>query len=107
MALSETLSLCAACKGAEQSQPFGDGVEVFKIAGKIFAAVSARGVCVKTPDVETAGLLIEMGRAVKAPYFHASWVLVPHGVEELAERIACSHALIRASLPKKLQAGFL
>lgn len=107
MGLSETLSLCAARTGAEQSQPFGEGVEVFKIAGKIFAAVSADGVCVKTQDVETARLIIEMGRGGKAPYFHASWVLVPHGVEELAERIATSHALIRASLPKKLQAGLL
>lgn len=105
MPLPQTLLLCAQHPGAEQSQPFGDGVEVFKLAGKIFAAVSDAGVCVKTADVETARLVIEMGRAVKAPYFHASWIMVPHAAEELAERIATSYALIRASLPKKVQAG--
>lgn len=105
MPLPQTLLLCAQYAGAEQSQPFGEGVEVFKLAGKIFAAVSATGVCVKTADVETARLVIEMGRAVKAPYFHASWIMVPHEAEELAERLATSYALIRASLPKKVQAG--
>ena len=37
------------------------------------------GVSVKTPDTETAGLLIEMGRAERAPYFHRSWVRIPWG----------------------------
>ena len=100
--------LCASHQGGEQSQPFGPGADVWKLGGKIFAVTSDQGTVVKTESVETAALVIEMGRAVKAPYFHASWMLVPHGQvldDELAERIATSYALIRASLPKKVQAA--
>lgn len=101
-------ALCAPFAGVELSQPFGPESEVWKVAGKIFAVTSAAGTCVKTDSVETAALVIEMGRAERAPYFHRSWVLVPHGrveEDELAERIACSYALIRASLPRKVQAA--
>jgi predicted DNA-binding protein (MmcQ/YjbR family) len=53
-------------------------------------------------------LLIETGRAIRAPYLHASWARFPFGrVEdnELKDRITTSYRLIRAGLPKKLQAG--
>ena len=105
MTFDATLALCAAHPATAQSQPFGPGVEVFKVGEKIFAAVSDQGVCVKTADTDTARLIIEMGRGARAPYFHASWVLIGHEVAELAERIATSYALIRASLPKQVQAA--
>ena len=100
-------SLCTRHPGAELSQPFGPGTDVWKIGGKIFSVTGPDGTALKTDSVETAALVIEMGRAVRAPYFHASWILLPYGQvpdEELGERIAKSYALIRASLPKKLQA---
>lgn len=65
------------------------------------------GVSVKCVDVETAQLLIEMRRAARAPYLHASWVLVPWGVvseDELRERVDISYRIIRSGLPKKVQA---
>jgi predicted DNA-binding protein (MmcQ/YjbR family) len=105
---AEANLLCASHPGAAVSQPFGPDVDVWKVGAKIFAAVSAAGVVTKTNSTETAALVIEMGHGLRAPYFHASWVLVPFASvppAELAERIATSYGLIRGSLPKKLQAG--
>lgn len=61
------------------------------------------GVSVKTDGVETAEMLIAAGVAVRAPYFHASWVNLPWGTaeEELRHRLARSYALVRAGLPKR------
>ncbi|MEO8240997.1 MAG: hypothetical protein ABI832_01730, partial [bacterium] len=59
-------------------------------------------------DADTAALLIDMGRAERAPYMHKTWVRIPWGVveeAELRERITTSYQLIRATLPKKVQAG--
>ena len=101
-------ALCARHPGGETSQPFGPGTDVWKVGAKIFAVTSDKGTAVKTDSTDTAALVIDMGRAVRAPYFHASWMLVPHGLvpdAELADRIATSYDLIRASLPKKVQAA--
>ena len=100
----------ATLPGAAHSDPWGGGHDAWKVGGKLFAVVGAmedHGVAVKCPDVETAALLIEMGRALKAPYFHARWVRLPWGLvseDELRERIGASYAIIRASLPRKVQA---
>lgn len=100
-------SLCAALPGADLTRPFGPETDVWKIGGKIFAAlgVDASGVCVKCADVETAEMLRAIGAFGKAPYFHRSWVLVPLATEpaEMEHRIRQSYDLIRASLPKKLR----
>ena len=66
------------------------------------------GVDVKCADIDTAALLIDMGRALNAPYFHKSWVRIPFGLveaDELRERLTTSYLIIRASLPKKVQAA--
>ncbi len=103
--------ICAAFPGAAVSDPWGGGHDAWKVGGKMFACVGARedhGVSVKCPDTETAQLLIEVGHALRAPYFHASWVRIPWGLvpdEELAGRLETSYRLIRAGLPKKLQAA--
>lgn len=103
-------AICAALPGAEVSDPFGGGHDVWKVGGKIFAIVGAmdQGVSVKTPDIETAAFLIEMGRGRRAPYLHRSWVMVPWGVaqaDELRDRLEGSYALIRGKLPRKVQAA--
>ena len=77
----------------------------------MFAGVGARddhGVDVKCADVETAAMVIEMGHGLRAKYLHASWVTVPFGLvgdDELRERILTSYRLVRAGLPKKVQAA--
>jgi predicted DNA-binding protein (MmcQ/YjbR family) len=99
---------CARLPGAERSDPWGGGHDAWKVGGKLFAVVGSmdEGVSVKTDGIETAALLIELGRAVRAPYFHRSWVLVRWGSvpeDELADRLDTSYRLIRASLPKKVR----
>ena len=101
---------CGTLPGAVWSDPWGGGHDAWKVGGKLFAVVGAsegHGLDVKCPDVETARLLIDMGRALKAPYFHASWVRVPFGSvpeAEMVDRIHISYGVIRGTLTKKLQA---
>lgn len=99
--------ICESFPSAEVSQSFGPEHDCWKVGAKLFAVTGPEGTAVKTDSVETAALVIEAGRAIRAPYFHASWIMLTHGQvpdAELAERIATSYALIRASLSKKLQA---
>lgn len=103
-------AFCATFPGAEVSQPFGPDHDCWKVGGKMFTIIGQMGdgVSVKTDHVETARLLIETGRAIRAPYLHASWARIPFQRvpdEELCDRISRSYALIRAGLPKKVQAG--
>ncbi|MDE0698964.1 MAG: MmcQ/YjbR family DNA-binding protein [Boseongicola sp.] len=101
-------SVCAPLPGAEVSDPWGMGHEVWKVGEKIFACSGASrpGVTVKTRDMETAGMLIEAGIGVRAPYFHKSWILLPEDVDddELRHRLLTSYDLVRASLTGKVQA---
>lgn len=101
---------CATLPGAELSDPWGGGHDAWKVGGKMFACIGMAndGVSVKTPDVETAGLLIEMGRAERAPYFHRSWVRIPWNhvdAEEMRDRLETSYSIVRSGLTKKAQAA--
>jgi predicted DNA-binding protein (MmcQ/YjbR family) len=117
MTRDETNAFCGTLRGADCSSPFGPGHDVWKVGAKIFAIISdantpgGAGLCVKTPDIETASLLIEAGAALKAPYLHRSWVMVPFGAsntaampdDELKARIRQSYDIIFTSLPRKTQ----
>lgn len=102
-------AFCKSLPGTEWSDPWGGGHDAWKVGGKMFACIGMAndGVSVKTPDVETAGLLIEMGRAERAPYFHKSWVRLQWNhveTEEYRERLLASYTIVRKGLTKKLQA---
>lgn len=101
-------AICRSFPGAELSDPWGGGHDVWKVGGKMFASMGAilPGVSVKTDSVETARMQIEMGIGVKAPYFHASWINIPWSMpeDELAQRLAVSYRLVRAGLTRKAQA---
>lgn len=101
-------SICRTLPGAELSDPWGGGHDAWKVCGKMFACVGSAGdgVSVKTPDIETAQMLIDAGVGEKAPYFHRSWIRLPWGVDEdeLRHRLFASYDIVRASLTKKLQA---
>lgn len=101
-------SVCRDLPGAEWSDPWGGGHDAWKVGGKMFACIGTAndGVSVKTPDIETAQMLIDAGVGVKAPYFHRSWVRLPFDAdeEEMRHRLAASYDLVRASLTKKVQA---
>ncbi len=100
---------CETLPGATLDDPWGGGHDAWKVGGKMFACIGVAnlGISVKTPDIETASLLIEMGRAERAPYFHRSWVLVPWGTvdeDEMRDRIHTSYTIVRGGLTKKFQA---
>ena len=95
--------------GAEWSDPWGGGHDCWKVGGRIFALAGAMNgmVSVKTDGIETAEALIDAGLAERAPYLHRSWVALPLDApeDEIRHRIEASYRLIRAGLPKKVQAG--
>src|SRR5262245_66312385 len=101
-------AICRTLPGAEVSDPWGGGHDAWKVAGKMFACVGAvmPGVSVKTDSIETAQVLIDAGVAVRAPYFHRSWVNLPWSTseDELRYRLTASYRLIRSCLPTKVQA---
>lgn len=100
---------CSRLPGAEVSDPWGGGHDAWKVGGKMFACIGAvdPGVSVKTPDVETAAMLIEAGVGRRAPYFHRSWINLPSKTadDELVHRLIASYRLVREKLPKKVQAA--
>ncbi|MGD1884498.1 MAG: MmcQ/YjbR family DNA-binding protein [Paracoccaceae bacterium] len=109
MTRDDVNEICKVLPGAEWSDPWGGGHDAWKVGGKMFACIGManNGVSVKTPDVETATMLIEAGVAEKAPYFHRSWVRVKWEsaeTEEMTHRLVTSYDIVRASLTKKLQA---
>jgi predicted DNA-binding protein (MmcQ/YjbR family) len=102
-------AFCATLPGAVVSDPWGGGHDAWKVGGKMFACIGAiqTGVSVKTDSVERAQMLIEQGLAERAPYFHRSWVHLPEavGTDDLHHRLRESYRLVRAGLPKKVQAA--
>ena len=101
--------ICATLPGAEVSDPWGGGHDAWKVCDKLFAVVGAlrEGVSVKTASIEHAEMLIDAGVSERAPCFHRSWVYLPETTPEaeLHHRLLASYALIRAGLPKKVQAA--
>ena len=102
-------AVCATFTGAEVSDPWGGGHDCWKVGGKMFATMGAvsEGVAIKTDSVETADMLIEAGAGWRAKYLHRSWIMISWDLPEaeLRERIGGSYRLIRAALPKRVQAG--
>ena len=102
-------AMCARLPGAEWSESFGPGHDVWKVGGRMFAVMGTvdDGVSVKTPDAETAAMLIEAGVGERAPYLHRSWLRLPPGADEaeVGHRIRVSYDTIRAGLPKRARAA--
>ena len=100
--------ICASLPGAIWEDEADGAIPSWKIGGKMFATLGHRadGVSVKTQSVEDATLLIEMGAAQKAKYFHASWVRIPLDLpeSELRVRLEISYQIVLASFSKKKQA---
>ena len=97
--------ICAALPGAEEAHP--PELVSWKVGGRMFACFGGdgdmEGISVKCADVETASMLIEAGAAVRAPYFHRSWVRLPFAAtapEDARHRIEASYEAIRSKLPR-------
>ena len=104
-------AICSALPGAQLALP--PELVSWKVGGKMFACFGGEadmsGVSVKCPDVETAQMLIDANEAVRAPYFHKSWVRLPFDKTDpdyATLRIGISYDIIMKSLPKKLRAAF-
>ena len=102
-------AMCAVFPGAEDTDPWGDGHDAWKIGGKMFACMGAseEGVSVKTDSIETATMLIDAGVGRKARYFHRSWINLPFDCAEdqLWQRLAVSYRIVRSALPARVRAG--
>lgn len=102
-------TICQSLPGAEWSDPSDGSLDSWKVGGKMFACMGNAddGVSVKTPDIETASMLIEAGVGTRARYFHRSWVRLPWTTDEgeLRHRLVTSYDLVRASLTRKEQAA--
>ncbi|MFQ6551374.1 MmcQ/YjbR family DNA-binding protein [Aestuariibius insulae] len=98
--------LCARFAGATFAHP--PELMSWKVGGKMFVCFGGEadmeGVSVKTDSVETAEMLIEAGAAIKAPYFHRSWIRLPFAdtdPEEAHLRLRTSYDIVFKSLPKR------
>ena len=101
--------ICAALPGAELALP--PELVSWKVGAKMFACVAGGnspgdGVSVKCADTEMAAILIDAGEAVRAPYFHKSWVRLPFESTDRSyaeHRLNVSYDLIRKSLKKAVR----
>ena len=98
MTRADVDTICAAFPGATEAHP--PELVSWKVGGKMFACFGGEadmsGVSVKTDSVDTAAMLIDAGAAVRAPYFHKSWVRLPFDAtdtDEAAHRL--QHAAAR------------
>ena len=60
MTRDEISAYCESLPGAELTEPFGEGLHVWKIGNKMFAipGLKGDGVTFKCPDADTAAMLI-------------------------------------------------
>lgn len=109
MTRDDVLDLCAGLPGAVEDDPFGDGVAVFKVGGRMFALVSlegSRGTVNLKCDPELAVELRDRYAAVHPGYHqnkrHWNTVDLDGSVEddELREMIDHSYELIVNRLPR-------
>jgi predicted DNA-binding protein (MmcQ/YjbR family) len=102
-------AVCAVLPGAESSDPWGGGHDVWKVGNKSFVFMGTQnlGLSLKCGSPETAAMLIDVGRAQKAPYSpRGGWIFLAFDSiddTKLAERIATSYLTVRRSLTKKFQ----
>ena len=114
MTRDDVLDACCALPGAVEEYPFGDGVAVFKVGGRMFALVPLAGepatVNVKC-EPELAVALRAQHRAVLPGYHqnkrHWNTVELDGSVDdgELRWMIEHSYGLVVAGLPKAARDG--
>src|SRR5262245_4041589 len=107
----EVRRYCGEHRGAIEDFPFGDGVSVFKVGGKMFAIVSLDGpdghVTLKC-DPDLALELRDLHPAVR-PGYHTNkrhWntvdLDVPLHPDDLREMVDHSYELVVGALPRRL-----
>lgn len=104
---------CMACKGAEETTPFGEGVLVYKVMGKMFAMMPEHGPEGEAPtitlkcDPDLAVILRATYPAVQPGYYmnkrHWNTITCDDSVPaaEVFEWIEESYHLVVKGLPRK------
>jgi len=97
---------CRSLPAVTMAIQWGDH-QVYKVGGKMFAVISARGLSFKANEVAFE-MLVETGLARPSPYMaQAKWLYVddPAGfdVKDLRGYLAASHALVAKKLTRKAQ----
>ena len=112
MTRDEALDLCAGFPGAAEEYPFGDGVAVFKVGGRIFALVALDGNPGNVSLKSDPGLALEWRARYPAvrPGYHLNkrhWNTVEFDGavddDELREMIDHSYDLVVRRLPKAMR----
>ena len=106
MDFDEAMEGCAAFPAVELSYPFGEETPVFKVVGRMFAALSTGGhpfITLKS-DPEDARALVQQFTGIR-PGYHMNkkhWISVdlPTTDAPLHELIAASYELVVAGLPR-------
>jgi predicted DNA-binding protein (MmcQ/YjbR family) len=109
MTRDDVLAICAGMRGSVEDYPFGDGVAVFKVGGRMFALVPLEGdpasVNLKC-DPELAVELRERYPAVRPGYHqdkrHWNTVELDGSIDsdEIREMIEASYELVVRGLPR-------
>jgi predicted DNA-binding protein (MmcQ/YjbR family) len=115
MTRDDVLDLCAALPGAVEDYPFGKGVAVFKVGGRMFALIALEGrsesVNLKC-NPELALDLRARYPSVRPGYHqnkrHWNTVELDGSIEdsELRWMIDHSYELVAANLPRAVRGGF-
>ena len=104
-----TVAVCESMPGAEETHPFGPESTVYKVAGKMFALISAGngslGVNLKIPPEDGEALRQVEGITAGWHMNKKHWITVDF-VEALdpallTELIEDSYEIVRSALPKK------
>ena len=107
MELDQILDACAAFPAVELSYPFGEEVAVFKVVGRMFAAVGVSGghplITLKSDPEDARALVSEFDDI--APGYHMNkkhWIsiAVPSRGAPVQELIAASYDLVVAGLSR-------
>jgi predicted DNA-binding protein (MmcQ/YjbR family) len=111
----DVLELCGSLPGAVEDYPFGDGVAVFKVGGRMFALVpldASPGTMNLKCDPELALELRARYPGAVRPGYHQNkrhWNTIDLdgtvGDDELREMIDHSYELVVSKLPRAVRAG--
>jgi predicted DNA-binding protein (MmcQ/YjbR family) len=109
----QVLAMCLGLPGAEETYPFGDGVAVCKVGGRMFALVTLDGPPVVNLKCDPAHALeLRAAYAGIRPGYHQDkrhWnsVDLDGTVEDalVRELVEDSYALVVAGLPRRVREG--
>ncbi|MEM6625715.1 MAG: MmcQ/YjbR family DNA-binding protein [Pseudomonadota bacterium] len=101
---------CLALPGTDKAFPFGEGMPIYRVSEKMFAAQGGRSDRFRFKCSDDAfRLLIDAGLTEPAPYLQrAKWVAIDQDAlpeDEIRQRLAMAYAIVRGKLPKKQQAA--